>query len=97
MCKRLALLLPLLMTMCATTPTTWQKAGVDNATMTKDSDDCQTAAEREAVLRYPYGFNYGPSAAGGGIAAQQRDETNRSTVEASLFKSCMEGKGYTRS
>ena len=94
--KRLALLIPLLLTMCAA-PTTWQKPGVDHATLTKDTSDCQADAEREAVRRYPRGFNYGPSAVGGMIAAQQREETYRSTVETSVFNTCMEAKGYTRS
>jgi hypothetical protein len=31
------------------------------------------------------------------IAAQQREETYRSTVETSVFNTCMEAKGYTRS
>jgi|HubBroStandDraft_6_1064221.scaffolds.fasta_scaffold14868_3 hypothetical protein len=94
--KRFALLMPLFLAMC-TAPPTWQKPGVDHATLTKDTSDCQAAAEREAVRRYPRGFNYGPSAVGGMIAAQQREETNRSTVEISVFNSCMEAKGYTRS
>ena len=94
MCKRLALLLPLLLAMCAA-PLTWQKPGVDNTTLTKDTSDCRASAEREAVRRYPHGF-YAP-AASGTVAASQRDETNRSTVEASLFNACMEAKGYTRS
>jgi hypothetical protein len=83
--------------MCATTPPTWQKAGVDNATLTKDTADCQAAAEREAMRRYPHGFNYGPSGVSGMVATQQRDETNRATVEAFFFKECMQAKGYMRS
>jgi hypothetical protein len=94
MCKRFALLMPLFLVMCAA-PTTWQKPGVDHATLTKDTSDCQAAAEREAVHRYPYGF-YTP-AASGTVGALQRDETNRSTVETSVLNACMEAKGYTRS
>ena len=93
--KRLALLMPLLLVMCAAPPT-WQKAGVDGATVAKDTSDCQAAAEREAVRQYPHGFGYAP-AAGGMTTGLQRDETNRSMVEASSFKACMEGRGYTRS
>lgn len=92
MCKRFAWLLPLFLAMCAAPPT-WQKSGADNATMAKDTSDCQAAAEREAVRLYPHGFGY----AAGGMAALQRDEINRSTVEASFFKACMESRGYTRS
>jgi hypothetical protein len=92
--KRFALLMPLFLVMCAAPPT-WQKPGVDGATLAKDTSDCQAAAEREAVRRYPQGF-YTP-AASGTVGAMQRDETNRSTVEASFFKACMEGRGYMRS
>ena len=47
------------------------------------------------MRQYPHGFGYAPAA--GGMTALQRDETNRSIVEASFFKACMEGRGYTRS
>jgi aminopeptidase-like protein len=93
--KRLALLMPLFLVACAAPPT-WQKPGVDGATLAKDTSDCQAAAARESVRQYPYGFNYAP-AASGTVVAMQRDETNRSTVEASVFKACMEDRGYTRS
>ena len=86
--------MPLFLVACAA-PQTWQKRGVDGATAAKDTSDCQAAAERESVRQYPHGFGYAP--AGGGMAALQRDETNRSTVEASFFKACMESLGYTRS
>jgi hypothetical protein len=92
--KRLALLMPLFLVACAAPPT-WQKPGVDGATLAKDTSDCQAAAEREAVRQYPHGFGYAPAT--GGMTALQRDETNRSTVEASVFKACMERRGYTRS
>ena len=93
--KRFASLMPLFLVACAAPPT-WQKPGVDNATLAKDTSDCQADAERESMRRYPYGFNYAP-AASGTIVAMQRDETNRSIVETSVFKACMEGRGYTRS
>jgi hypothetical protein len=92
--QRLALLMPLFLVACAAPPT-WQKPGVDGAALAKDTSDCQAAAERESVRQYPHGFGYAPAA--GGITALQRDETNRSIVEASFFKACMEGRGYTRS
>jgi hypothetical protein len=94
--KRLALLVPLFLVMCAAPPT-WQKPGVDGATLAKDTADCQAAAKREAVRRYPHGFDYAPGGVGGMTTGLQRDETNRSTVEASSFKACMEGRGYARS
>ena len=93
--KRLAFLMPLILVACTAAPA-WQKPGVDNATLAKDTSDCQADAEREALRRYPYGFNYAP-AASGTVVAMQRDETNRSIVEASFLKACMEGRGYTRS
>jgi hypothetical protein len=94
--KRLALLVPLFLVMCAAPPT-WQKPGVDGATLAKDTADCQAAAEREAVRRYPHGFDYAPGGVGGMTTGLQRDETNRSIVEASSFNACMEGRGYARS
>jgi len=94
--KRFALLVPLFLVMCAAPPT-WQKPGVDGATLAKDRADCQAAAEREAVRRYPHGFDYAPGGVGGMTTGLQRDETNRSIVEASSFKACMEGRGYARS
>ena len=94
--KRLALLVPLFLVMCAAPPT-WQKPGVDGATLAKDTADCQAAGEREAVRRYPHGFDYAPGGVGGMTTGLQRDETNRSIVEASSFKACMEGRGYARS
>jgi hypothetical protein len=94
--KCFALLMPLFLVMCAPAPA-WQKPGVDHATLTKDTSDCQAAAEREAVRRYPHGFDYAPGGVGGMTTGLQRDETNRSIVEASVFKACMEGRGYARS
>lgn len=92
--KRFALLMPLFLVMCAA-PSTWQKSGVDSATLAKDTSECQAAAEREAARRYPPGSTYTP--ASGVVASLQRDEANRATVQASFFNACMEARGYTRS
>lgn len=35
--------------------------------------------------------------AGGMVATQQRDDTNRTTVEAASFNDCMTERGYRRS
>src|SRR5258708_36989943 len=94
--KRFALLMPLFLVMCAAPPT-WQKPGVDGATLAKDTADCQAAAEREAVRRYPHGFDYAPGGVGGMTPGLPRDETNRSTVEASSLQACMGGPGHARS
>jgi hypothetical protein len=75
-------------------PETWQKPGVDDATIGKDTSDCRAAAEQEALRRYPYGFGAASAANGMGLS-QQRDATNRATAEAAAFNACMSDKGYT--
>ena len=72
-CKRLALLLPLLLATCAA-PLTWQKPGVDNTTLTKDTSDCRASAEREAVRRYPHGFVCSRRQRDGCCIAARRDQ-----------------------
>jgi hypothetical protein len=60
--KRFALLMPLFLVMCAAPPT-WQKPGVDGATLAKDTSDCHAGAEREGVRRSPQCFDT-PAASG---------------------------------
>jgi hypothetical protein len=79
---------------CATSPPSWQKAGASEATRAKDSSECRELAEREAMRRYPSGFSSPSFSATGVLMSQQRDETNRSTVEAASFNTCMAGRGY---
>ena len=86
---------PLLLATCAT-PERWQKADASDATIAKDTSDCRTAARQEALRRYPYGFSSPTFAAAGTVMSQQRDETQRSTVEVAMFNSCMQNSGYTR-
>ena len=94
--RHLALLLPLLLATCAA-PTYWKKAGVDGATIAKDTSDCRVAAREEALRRYPNAFSGSPSlGAGGMVVSQQRDDTQRSVVEAASFNSCMQDKGYAQ-
>jgi hypothetical protein len=94
--RYLTLLLPLLLATCAA-PTQWKKAGVDDATIAKDTSACRVAARDEALRRYPYAFSGSPSlGAGGMVVSQQRDDTHRSVVEAASFSSCMQDKGYAQ-
>lgn len=81
---------------CATSPPSWQKAGANEATLAKDSSECRDLAEQEAMRRYPSGFSSPSFGATGMMMSQQRDETNRATVEAASFNTCMEGRGYAR-
>jgi hypothetical protein len=83
---------------CATPPSppSWQKAGANEATLAKDSSECRELAEREAMRRYPSGFSSPSFGATAVLMSQQRDETNRATVEAASFNTCMEGRGYAR-
>lgn len=80
----------------ASAPGPWQKPGAGNATIAKDTSECRAIAEEEAVRRYPYGFSSPSFGAAGIVMSQQRDETNRSAVEAELFNSCLQGRGYRR-
>jgi hypothetical protein len=81
---------------CATSPSppSWQKTGASEATLAKDSSEFRELAEREAMRRYPAGFSSPSFGAAGMMVSQQRDETNRSTVEAASFNTCMVGRGY---
>jgi hypothetical protein len=90
--RYLALLLPLLLATCAA-PTPWKKTGADDAMIAKDTADCRVVGRDEALRRYPHGFS-GPALGAGGIASQQRDDTQRAAVEAASFNSCMQAKGY---
>jgi hypothetical protein len=91
-----AFVLPMALMSCAAQEH-WTKSGADDATIAKDTSDCRVVARGEALRRYPYGFT-GPSFGASGVAgAQQRDDTNRSIVEAASFNSCMQDKGYARS
>jgi hypothetical protein len=93
--RRFALVLPVVLATCAA-PEQWKKDGADDATLAKDTTDCRTTAREEALRRYPYGFSSPSFGATGMVAAQQRDDTNRSIVETAAFNACMQGKGYAR-
>ena len=80
----------------ASTPGAWQKPGADPQTVDRDSASCRTAAQAEALQRYPRGAGAAVSGAAGIVAAQQNDDTNRATVEAARFNDCMAEKGYRR-
>ena len=80
----------------ASTPAAWQKPGADPKTVDRDTFACRTAAQAEAVQRYPYGTSPPGLGAAGIVAAQQNDDTNRATVEAARFNDCMAEKGYRR-
>jgi hypothetical protein len=96
---RLQLVLALLPELGACTASAvgpWQKSGADQATVAKDTSECRTLAEQEALRRYPYGFTSPTFGAAGTVMSQQRDDTNRTTAEVGLFNSCMQDRGYAR-
>ncbi len=74
----------------------WQKAGADQQTLVRDSGECREAAQDEALRRYPYRASSPSLGATGAALSQQRDDNNRAIAEASLFNSCMQGRGYHR-
>lgn len=80
----------------ASTPAPWQKPGADPQTVDRDTGSCRTAARAEALHRYPYSAGAAGAGAAGIIAAQQRDDADRSTVEAARFNDCMAERGYRR-
>ena len=81
----------------ASTPAAWQKPGADQQTVDRDSFACRTAAQAEALQRYPQGASPPGLGAAGIVAAQQTEATNRATVEAARFNDCMAERGYRRS
>lgn len=80
----------------ATPPGPWQKPGVNEQTSARDTANCRTAAQAEALRRYPYAAGSAGFDAAGAVGAQQRDDINRTTVEAARFNQCMREKGYSR-
>ena len=83
---------------CSTAaPGPWQKPGADPQTVDRDTANCRTAAQAEALKRTPYSAGPAGLWAGGIVAAQQRDVTDRATVETAQFNDCMAARGYRRS
>jgi hypothetical protein len=76
-------------------PAAWQKPGTDRPTIDGDTAACRAAAQAEALRQYPYRAGI-PAGAGGMVATQQHDDTNRATVEAVQFNDCMTARGYRR-
>jgi hypothetical protein len=74
----------------------WQKPGADDPTVAKDTSECRTLAERDALRRYPYGFSSPSFGAAGVVMSQQRDDINRTNAEVAAFNSCMQDRGYAR-
>jgi|EndMetStandDraft_9_1072997.scaffolds.fasta_scaffold139389_2 uncharacterized membrane protein len=91
----LAVALPLGFASC-TAPQPMQKPGSDNATTEKDTAECRSAAQEEAVRLHPHGASI-PTLGGAGIMmSQQRDSNERAVAEARAFQACMQNKGYSR-
>jgi hypothetical protein len=74
----------------------WQKPGADEPTSARDTANCRTEAQAEALRRYPYGAASAGFDATGAVSGQQRDSANRATVEAARFNACMTARGYSR-
>jgi hypothetical protein len=84
-------------TACSTgAPAPWQKPGADQQTIDRDTASCRTAAQAEAMRRYPYSAGSVGLGAAGIVAAQQSDSTDRAVVEAGRFNDCMAERGYRR-
>ncbi len=82
---------------CAAQPSgPWQKPGADEQTLARDAAGCRSAAQAEALRRYPYSGGPPGIGAGGAVAMQQRDAADRSAVEAARFNACMAERGYKR-
>src|SRR5262245_29665009 len=80
----------------ASGPGPWQKPGADDPIVAKDTSECRTLAEQDALRRYPYGFSSPSFGAAGVVMSQQRDDTNRTNAEIAAFNLCMQDRGYTR-
>ena len=81
---------------CSTPLGPWQKPGADQQTIDRDTFSCRTEAQAEALRRYPYSAGSPGLGAAGIVAAQQRDDSDRATVEAARFNDCMAERGYRR-
>ena len=77
-------------------PTSWQKPGADEQTISRDTSNCRVTAEAEALRQYPHSASSSGSGAAGLLGSQQQDDANRSIVEAARFNDCMAGRGYKR-
>jgi hypothetical protein len=77
-------------------PGPWQKPGADQQAIDRDAANCRTAAQAEALRRYPYSAGSVGLGAAGIVAAQQNDSTDRAMVEAGQFNTCMADRGYRR-
>jgi len=78
------------------TPATWQKPGADEQTVARDTTNCRTLAQAEALRQYPYGVGSTSIGAAGVVASQQQTDSNRIIVETGRFNDCMAGRGYKR-
>jgi hypothetical protein len=78
------------------TPPTWQKPGANEQTVTRDTTNCRTLAQAEALSQYPYSAGSTSIGAAGVVASQQQNDSNRIIVETGRFNDCMAGRGYKR-
>ena len=94
----------LLLTVCAGPPSTaeWVKAGVDDATVSREIDDCRAQADR--ALNRQQGINQDISATLGrnwqmsGTAGIQRQSMNQdaASIADQAFNGCMRAKGFKK-
>ncbi|HEY4169097.1 MAG TPA: hypothetical protein VGM96_20065 [Reyranella sp.] len=80
----------------ASAPATWQKQGADEQTVARDTTNCRTLAQAEALRQYPYSAGSTSIGAAGVVAAQQQNDSNRIIVETGRFNDCMAERGYKR-
>jgi hypothetical protein len=105
LCNNAAIAAVLLLAACAAaqSQTRWVKAGVDDATATREVNDCQARAA--AVENTEQGINEDRSATLGrnwalSYTTGLQDQTMRQQTAALVeqaFNNCMRAKGFTRS
>ena len=92
----LAAALPAIAACSGSAPGPWQKPNADAQTTAGAESDCLASAKEEALRRYPYGAGSPGLGAGGLVASEQSDATNRAITEAALLNTCMQNRGYRR-
>lgn len=96
--RTLSLLIGTALGACST-PTHWQKAGVDESTTADDLADCQRVAREEAsrlyVFRFPFPYPLGWAGRQPGYTEwRQRFEAEKAYGESRVADACMRERGY---
>ena len=81
---------------CAASPGEWQKPGESESSIARDSADCRSAAQEEAMRIYPYTVSSSYSGAPTVVMATQQRDSYRAAAEKRYFDECMQSRGYAR-